>query len=304
LALSYYYDLMANENSSVQVVHFTDPACPWAYSASPAHAVLRWRFGDQLTWRLATIGLAERAEDYAARGYDPRTSALGRLRFRRFGMPLAPQARPRLMGTARGCRAVVATRLRHPGPEHAALRALQFAWFTTDALLDDDAEVLAALRGVDGIDAEAVAGALDDPEVSDAYEADRAEARTAAGSPTEAQWRAAATDGPVRYTAPSLLFRLGERCLEAGGFQPIEAYDVCLANLDPGLERREPATSAAEVVAAFPDGLTTQEVAAVMAPHLAPVDRGAAEQALVEAQADGAVTRTSLGDDALWRPAG
>jgi hypothetical protein len=207
------------------------------------------------------------------------------------------------MGTGRGCRAVVATRLRHPGRELAALRALQFAWFTTDALMDDDDEVLASLRGVEGIDADAVVAALDSAEVGEAYEADRAEARTAAGSPTEAQWRAAATDGPVRYTAPSLLFRIGERCLEAGGFQPIEAYDVCLANLDPGLERREPATSAAEVVAAFPDGVTTQEVAAVMAPHLAPVDRASTEHSLIEAQADGAVIRSPLGDDALWRPA-
>ena len=291
-----------NPTTVVEVVHFTDPACPWAYSAGPAHAVLRWRFGDQLDWRLVTIGLAERAEDYVARGYDPRASAVGRLNFRRYGMPLAAQARSRLMGTSRGCRAVVATRLRHPGRELAALRALQFAWFTTDALMDDDGEVLAALRGVEGIDPEAVVAALDSPEVSDAYEADRGEARTAEGSPTEAQWRAAATDGPVRYTAPSLQFRLGERCLEAGGFQPIEAYDVCLANLEPGLARREPASSAAEVVAAFPDGLTTQEVAAIMAPHLAPVDRAASERSLVEAQADGAVTRTPLGDDALWRP--
>ena len=295
--------MSGTDSSRIEVVHFTDPACPWAYSASPAHAVLRWRFGDQLDWRLATIGLAERAADYAARGYDPRASAVGRLNFRRYGMPLSPQARPRLMGTSRGCRAVVATRLRHPGRELAALRALQFAWFTTAALMDDDAEVLAALRGVEGIDAEVVVAALDSDEVTEAYEADRAEARTAEGSPTEAQGRAAATDGPVRYTAPSLRFRLGERCLEAGGFQPIEAYDVCLANLDPTLERTEPSGSAAEALAPFPDGLTTQEVAAVMAPHLAPVDRSAAERALVEAQADGAVTRTQLGDDALWRPA-
>src|SRR3954452_16896369 len=98
---------MPGENSSVQILHFTDPGCPWAYSASPAIAVLRWRFGAQLDWRLVTIGLAERADDYAARGYDPLMSALGRLSFRRFGMPMAPEARTRLMGTARGCRAIV-----------------------------------------------------------------------------------------------------------------------------------------------------------------------------------------------------
>ena len=287
--------------SAVEVVHLTDPACPWAYSAGPAHAVLRWRFGDQLAWRLVTIGLAENAAAYEGRGYDAKRSAVGRLAFRRFGMPLSLQARPRLTGTARGCRAVVATRLRHPGREHAALRALQFAWFTGDGLMDEDGAVLDALREVAGIDAEAVVAALDSPEVSDAYEADRQEARTAAGTPTEAQGRAAATDGPVRYTAPSLIFRTGERQLEAGGFQPVEAYDVCLANLDPGLERRAPAASPVEALGTFPDGLTSQEVAAVMAAHLAPVDRTGAEAALVAAQADGAVRRTPLGDDALWR---
>jgi predicted DsbA family dithiol-disulfide isomerase len=289
--------------SGIDVVHFTDPGCPWAYSASPAHAVLRWRFGDQLRWRLVAIGLTERAEQYAARGYTPLASAQGRLAFRRFGMPLTPHARPRLMATARACRAVVAVRLRHPGREHAALRALQFAYFTTDAIMDDDAAVGDALRAVDGIDAEAIAAALDDPEVSEAYEADRREARSAAGTPTEAQGRAATTDGPVRYTAPSLRFEEGERSLEAGGFQPLEAYDVCLANLAPELARRAPAASAAEAVAAFPDGLTTAEVAAIMAPHLARVDRLAAEASLVAALSEGAVTRTPVGDDALWRPA-
>lgn len=91
-----------------------------------------------------------------------------------------------------------------------------------------------------------------------AYEADRALARTAAGTPTEWQGKAAATDGPVRSTAPSLVFRAGERCLEAGGFQSLEAYDVSLANLDTTLERRPAAASAVEAVAAFPDGLTTR----------------------------------------------
>ena len=36
---------------AIAVTHFTDPGCPWAYSARPAHAVLRWRYGDALQWR-------------------------------------------------------------------------------------------------------------------------------------------------------------------------------------------------------------------------------------------------------------
>src|SRR5690349_17525785 len=114
--------------ASVSVTHFTDPGCPWAYSASPALAVLRWRFGDALDWELVTIGLTESADQYAARGYTPADSAAGRMSFRRFGMPLQVAARTRLMATARGCRAIVATRLRFPEREHAVFRALQFGW--------------------------------------------------------------------------------------------------------------------------------------------------------------------------------
>ena len=92
-----------------------------------------------------------------------------------------------------------------------------------------------------GLDAAAVAGAIETPVVWAAYEADRARARTAAGSPTEFQDRAFNSDGAVRYTAPSLIFEAADgRRLEVGGFQPIEAYDVAVANLDVTLERRRP----------------------------------------------------------------
>jgi hypothetical protein len=136
--------------------------------------------------------------------------------------------------------------------------------------------------------------------VREAYEADRARARTAAGSPTEFQGRAAATDGPVRYTAPSLVFATGGRRLEAGGFQPLEAYDLVIANLDPTLERRPPAEDPLEVLAAFPFALTTAEVAAVMAEHLELPDRVAAEAALITATGDGRVVRRPVGDGSLW----
>src|SRR3954470_6448306 len=90
----------------LHVTHFSDPGCPWAWSASPALAVLRWRYGDQLRWQLAMIGLTEQADQYVARGYTPERQALGYQRFRRYGMPLAAQPRRRIAATARMCRAV------------------------------------------------------------------------------------------------------------------------------------------------------------------------------------------------------
>jgi hypothetical protein len=141
---------------------------------------------------------------------------------------------------------------------------------------------------------------LDAPEVTEAYERDRAEARTAAGSPTELQGKTAASDGPVRYTAPSVVFERDGRRLEAGGFQPVEAYDVLVANLDPAISRDPVPPSPLPLLQHFGDGLTTQEVAALLTEGNDAPDRQAAEAALIELVASGDAVRRPLGDDALW----
>jgi len=285
----------------IDVTHFTDPGCPWAYSALPVHTTLRWRYGEQLRWTLVMIGLTEDAGQYAARGYTPTRSAIGYGRFRRFGMPFQITPKARLSATSPACRAIVATRLISPPLEGAALRALQFAQFTTTGTLDDPDTLRSALASVEGLDAGVVVGRIDDPEVMAAYEADRARARAAAGSPTEFQGKAANTDGAVRYTAPSLAFDGpdGQR-LEAGGFQPIEAYDVVIANLDPTLERRPPAEDPVDVLNAFPYPLTTAEVAAVMTEHLGVPDLPAVQAALIAATGERRADRRPVGDSSLW----
>lgn len=286
----------------IEVTFISDPGCPWGYSASPSLAALQWRYGPRLTWRLVTIGLAEDASMYAARGYDPIMMGQRMEMFRQFGMPFTVGPRARLTGTGRACRAIQAVRILSPGDELTAFRALQFGWFTTRMLMDEDDNIATALARVPGLDVPAVMGMLDDPAVEAAYQADKAEARTAAGSPTEFQGKAANTDGAVRYTAPSLIFRAGDRTLEAGGFQPMEAYDVIVANLDPaGSRRAVPDDRPEEVLAEFPLGLSTQEVAEVMRTDIErPLDRTAAAQSLIRAVGRGTVAVQPLGDDGLW----
>jgi 2-hydroxychromene-2-carboxylate isomerase len=289
--------------SKITVTHFTDPGCPFAYSASPALAVLHWRYGDQLDWRLVTIGLAEDPQRYIDAGYTPTRSTIGNQQaFRRYGMPLLMQPRARVLATSRACRAIVATRLLFPGREDEVLRALQFGWFTTTLLLDEDADIAAALARVEGLDRDAVIAAIDDAPTLAAYEDDKQQTRSAEGGPTHFQGKARQTDGPVRYSAPSLVFGGADgRRLEAGGFQTIEAYDVLIANLDPTLERRAPCEEPIEALAHFPSGLVTQEVAAIMAQNNMAPDRASAERALIELAGEGAVRREALADDALWR---
>lgn len=286
--------------------HFSDPGCPWAYSSRPAVARLRWRFGAQIEWRLVLIGLSEDASRYEERGYTPGRLAAGHREFqRRFGMPFGAGVKRRMWGTAPACRAIVAAREVDPDLGYAALRAIQLMQFTTPGLLDDRDDLGAALATVPGLDAEAMVARIDDPEVVAAYEADRARARSAAGTPTHVQGRHAESDGPVRYTAPSVVFEHPDgRSLEVGGFQPFESYDTALANLDASLERRPPPTDAAEAVLELPVGLTTAEVAAIMRPSdLADADLAATERELIAAVDAGKLAGHQHGSDALWLPA-
>ena len=281
---------------------FSDPACPWAYSESPALHVIEWRYGDQLNWRLVLIGLSEDASQYESRGYTPLRGALSQALFRRrYGMPFSAEPKPRLSATSRACRAVIAARLTQPGSEWRVFRALQLANFTTPLVLDDDAQLADALRRVAGIDADAIVARIDAPEVREAYDRDRAESRAAAGSAAELQGKTRISDGPVRFTAPSVVFARNGTRLVAGGFQPVEAYDVLVANLDPTLRRQAPPETPEPLLERFTDGLTTQEVATLMAQGNDAPDRAAAEAALLELVATGRAVREPLGDDALWK---
>ena len=295
------------EHAVVRATLFTDPGCPWAYSARPALARVRWRFGDQIDWKLVLIGLSENTERYAARGYTPARQATGWATFqRRFGMPFALLVKPGLAPTTRACRAIIAAREVDPVAGERALLALQLLQFTTAGLLDDDEALRAALSRVDGLDADAIVGSIDDAEIVSLYERDKELARSAEGTAVHVQDRHSTSDGPVRYTAPSVIFEHqdGSRA-DVGGFQPFEAYDNTLANLDLSLERRPAPSDPLEALSAFPHRLTTAEVAAVMRPNdLAEEDRAEAARQLLALANDGAVVGEPAGADAVWRLSG
>lgn len=288
--------------SAIDVTYFCDPGSPWGYAASPQLALLRYRYGAQLRFRLVVIGLWETSGDREAIGYQPVGTAQGSRLFRRFGMPFSTAPRPRVLGSGRSCRAVVAARLGQPGREHDVLRALQFAYFTTTLMVDTDEGIAAALGSIPELDADTIVGALDDPEVAAAYAADRAEARTAAGSPSEYIGSALpdASSGGVRYTPPTLIFEQGSRRLEVGGYQPVDSYEVAIANVDRTLERRWNASDPLDALERVGYPMTTFEIATCMAEPRLPPDPDPVEDALVALTADGRVTRTERGADVVW----
>lgn len=264
--------------------------------------MIEWRYGEQLDWRLVLVGLSEDTSRYEAMGFTPLRGALSQLRFReRYGMPFAAAFKPRMSASSRACRAVIAARQQWPGSEWKVFRALQLANFTGPFLFDDDDQMRVVLGAVSGVDGVKIVELIESPEVLAAYEQDKAQTRTAAGSPTELQGKAGNSDGSVRYTAPSIVFEAADgRRLEAGGFQPVEAYDVLIANLDPTLQRQAPPEDPAPLLEHFESGLTTQEVAALMTAGNDAPDRAGAEAALLALLSEDRAVRRPLGDDALW----
>jgi predicted DsbA family dithiol-disulfide isomerase len=285
----------------VEVAHYTDAACPWAYNFEPALRALEARYGDQLTYRTVMIGLSETPEQYVARGYTAEGSSLSRRRFRRRGMPISTGPRTRPFGTGPACRLVKAAELQGVPQAEALLRALRFAWFTTDLVMDEDDVLREVAESVDGLDAARAMIDRSSQAVEDAYQADRAEARSPAAFAVTLG-RTAASDGPDRYTAPSLVLRCGGREVVSPGFQPFEVADVLVMNLAPQLERL-PAPELPALLAAYPGGLTTAEVARVLADTTTDPDMAAAEDALIALSVAGGARRRPLGHDALWTAA-
>jgi len=282
----------------VDVTHYTDAACPWAYNFEPVLRTLEARYGDQLTYRTVMIGLSESYEQYVARGYTAEGASLGRRRFRRRGMPMSTGPRPRPFGTGRACRLVKAAELQGIPQAEAVLRALRFAWFTTDLVMDEDDALREVAGSIDGLDAERALADARSQEVEEAYQRDRAETRSPARFAVTLG-RTAASDGPDRYTAPSIVLRAGGRELVAPGFQPFEAVDVLVMNLVPRAERL-PVPALEDLLAAYPGGLTTAEVARVLADTTTEPDLAAAEDDLIRLTVAGKARRQALGHDALW----
>jgi predicted DsbA family dithiol-disulfide isomerase len=249
------------------------------------------------------IGLSEDTRARERAGVTPESRVEGWLDFgRRFGMPVSSTPRTRLISSGRACRAVKAAERDGAAAATRMLRGLRLEWFTSTLLLDAD-EGIAEVAEAAGLDGAAIVAGIDDPDVEAAYQRDRAEARSAAetGAPAVAQGRAAGSESGTRFTAPSLVFERDGRRLVAGGWQPFDAYDLCVANLAPELPRR-PRPEPADLLAAYPSGLVTVEVAEVCRERND--DRSPADvaTALAELERAGIVRRTPIGDDdGLWQ---
>ena len=253
-----------DEDICVRITEFTDPACPWAWSAEPFRHRLDWLYEGRLEWEPRMVVLADRRADNEGRGLTPRKLHDGYVRIAgEHRMPIDTRERPYVAGSRDACRAVVAARTHSdPVTTRKLLRGLRVRNFAGEML--DAPETIDAAATEAGIGDE-IESWLADREVEEELERDAAAARRPHPAARVLDHKLANWSGGVRYTCPSYeITRLEDGVtISIPGFQPFAVYDAILANLVPGLERREPPSSAAEVLSWRSMPLATQEVAVV-----------------------------------------
>jgi 2-hydroxychromene-2-carboxylate isomerase len=262
----------------LEITHFTDPACPFAFSAEPVRQRLNWYYGSGLRWRSVMIALT-REEGEA----DKLAAGAPGLQ-RRFGMPIDPAPYARPASSEPACRAVVATRLNSPTHEQALLRQLRVRVMQC-GLIDDPTLIDAAATDV-GLDPADLARWSAADEVGDLLDVDATAARNPSDAARALDHKLGGPPGHRRYSAPSYI--IGGVAIP--GFNPIEVYETVIANRAPALHRRRKPRSVTEVLEWAPEPLATAEVALLL-----DVDRSAAHAALASVG-----KFTPAGTDGYW----
>ena len=280
--------------AAVCITEFTDPGCPWAYSAEPIRARLRWLYGESIDFDARMVVLSDSPQDYVDKGFTPDKMAASFKQIARdHGMPFDTSERPRMAATRPACRAVVAARV-HSDRAWFLLRALRVRHFGGQLL--DEPDTIAGAASDAGLDPAELASWSADEAVDHALREDMALAREPLPAARVLDAKLANWSGGRRYTCPS--YEITRRDdgvrIAVPGFQPFAAYDVVTANLVPDMPRREPPTDVRDVLDWALVPIATKEVAAIM-----DVELLEAREQLVRSGAQ----EHPVGTDAFWTTA-
>ncbi len=278
--------------AEVRITEYTDPGCPWAWSAEPFRRRLQWLYGDSIEWRERMVGLSESQKDYEDKGFttDKQSSAFAKIA-EEHGMPIDTSERPRMAATLPACRAVVATQLNAPERARQLLRCLRVQHFS-GALLDERETIHSAASQAE-LDPAELARWMEEERTESTLREEMDAARQPIPAARVLDEKLAGWSGGRRYTCPSYEIERMADGVKIGvpGFQPFSVYDVILANLVPGQERRDFAPGVVEVLERAGTPLATKEVAVLC--QLTPHD--------AREQLGHVATERHLGFDGLWK---
>jgi predicted DsbA family dithiol-disulfide isomerase len=272
----------------VKVTIYTDPGCPFGFNAQRQETQLLWHYGDGLDITRRMIVLNEKSSTFEERGLSREMVAGNAKRLRStYGMPMRTEPSDRMAATIDACRAFVGARIHDPARANRLLRAMRCRAFSNGQPLDE----LDTIRGAAadaGIDVGTLDAWLADDDVERALREDMAATRDPAPEALALPHRLSKSDGGLRYSTGSAVFEADGRRVVMAGFQPFAVYEVSVANVAPGLERRPAPESVEEILAWAPYPLATAEVAEL---------RGiGVDQAREELEQAGAKLTESAGD--------
>src|SRR3954453_13436061 len=97
------------------ITEYTDPACPWAYSAEPFRRHLDWLYGDRIEWQVRMVVLSDSVAALEASGFGVKQlSGAFRRIAHEHGMPIDTSGGGGMAVSRPACPAVVAARLHAP----------------------------------------------------------------------------------------------------------------------------------------------------------------------------------------------
>lgn len=227
----------------LEVVEYTDPACPWAWGSEPTFIWLRKAFGVQLSWR-RVFGILFDDDDDAPPDREAETRYYERWLAGVSAHTRAPYpTRLQWVAATSWPASLVAKAAQAQGAAVAdrVLRRLRETTFVDGTPADTMADALTAVATVDGLDVARLRIDAGSEAVADAVRADHAETRR-----PDPAVDAAASGGPhpgcrkelaagVRYALPTIVMRgpAGQRFVP--GWRHRDTYVATACSVDPEL---------------------------------------------------------------------
>ncbi|MEU5269323.1 DsbA family protein [Streptomyces hygroscopicus] len=244
-------------DGAVEIVEYTDPACPWAWGSEPAFRRLRTLTAGRVRWRRVFAILFDEDDD------PPPDPAAETAWYSRYVADIARHTRApyahRLRWVAATSRpaSLAAKAAERQGATAAerVLRRLRETTFVLGTPADTAERVLSALAGLDGVDVGRLGAEMAEPVVAAAVRRDHAEARApvpearAFHGPGPHGTGVKETHDGVRYALPTLVFSGPGGRVAAPGWRSMAEYTAALRTVAPGHRWEAPLTGAGEALA-------------------------------------------------------
>ncbi|WP_413797311.1 DsbA family protein [Streptomyces iranensis] len=231
----------ADGDGAVEIVEYTDPACPWAWGSEPAFRLLRALTAGRARWR-RVFGILFDEDDDPAPDPAAETAWYGRYIADIARHTRAPHAhRLRWVAATSRPASLAAKAAERQGATAAerVLRRLRETTFVLGTPADTAERVRSALTGLGGVDVGRLGAELGDPEVVAAVRRDHAEARDpipeahAFHAPGPHGTGVKETDDGVRYALPTLVFSGPGGRVAAPGWRSVPEYLAALRTVGP-----------------------------------------------------------------------